>query len=68
MLTAKKNGRSIRAMMMAEPVDRCLGVVQCALPGCEGYMPLIDDVSGETAAEQVEWFLEHHECRAEKPA
>lgn len=63
MLTASKNGRTIHAMMMEKPVDECLGVVQCALPGCEAYLPLVvgDD---DSADEQVAWFLEHHECRA----
>jgi hypothetical protein len=72
MLTAKKGGREIRAMVMKEPADRCLGVVQCALPGCEGYMAIVEpgtqrvsgNVEDETPTKQVAWFLEHHECRS----
>jgi hypothetical protein len=63
-LIASKNGRKIRAMVMKEPVDRCFGVVQCALDGCEAHMPLI--VDADSPSQQVDWFLEHHECRARK--
>jgi hypothetical protein len=71
-LTATKNGRKIRAMVMKDPVDRCLGVVQCALDGCEAHMAIVergaqrasDNIEDETPMEQVAWFLEHHECRA----
>ena len=62
MLTASKNGRVIQAMTMSHPVDQCLGVVQCALASCEACMPIVADEG--TASEQVQWFLEHHECRA----
>lgn len=70
MLTARKDGREIRAMVMAQPVDRCLGVVQCALPGCEAHMPLVapgdqrssGNVETESPTEQVAWFLEYHAC------
>jgi hypothetical protein len=62
MLTVSKGGRKIRAMVLNEPVDRCLGVVQCALEGCQAYLPL--RVDEDSAKEQVAWFLEHHECRA----
>ena len=73
MLTVKKDGRHIRAMVMKEPVDRCLGVVQCALDGCQAYMAVVEpgtrrsngDVDADSPTEQVEWFLEHHECRAD---
>lgn len=73
MLTAKKGGRHIRAMVMNAPADRCLGVVQCALDGCQAYMAVVEkgarrangDVEDGTSTEQVEWFLEHHECRAD---
>ena len=72
MLTASKNGRKIRAMVLNAPVDRCLGVVQCALNGCQGYMAIVEpgtrrdsgNVEDTTPKEQVAWFLEHHECRA----
>lgn len=72
MLTASKGGRKIRAMVMKEPVDRCLGVVQCALDGCEAHMAIVEpgtqrnsaNVEDQTPKEQVAWFLEHHECRA----
>lgn len=72
MLTASKNGRKIRAMMMEAPVDRCLGVIQCALPGCEAFMAIVaigtrrdsGNVEDALPAKQVAWFLEHHECRA----
>jgi hypothetical protein len=72
MLTVNKHGRKIRAMVMKEPVDGCLGVVQCALPGCEAHMAIVvpgtrrssGNVEEETTSQQVAWFLEHHECRA----
>ena len=72
MLTASKNGRKIRAMMLNEPADRCRGVVQCALEGCQAYMAIVEpgtqrdsgNVEDTTPKEQVAWFLEHHECRA----
>lgn len=67
-----KNGRKIRAMTMDESVDRCLGVVQCGLQGCEAYMAIVEpgtrrasgNVEPGTPTEQVAWFLEWHECRA----
>jgi hypothetical protein len=62
MLTAKRGRRKIRAMVLKEPVDQCLGVVQCALPGCEAHMPII--VDADSAGDQVDWFLDNHECRA----
>jgi len=65
MLTASRNGRKIRAMVLNAPVDRCLGVVQCALEDCQAYLPLV--VDEDSATEQVEWFLTHHECRATAP-
>ena len=76
MLTASKNGRKIRAMVLKAPVDRCLGVVQCALPGCEAHMAIVEqgarrdsgNVEDETPTEQVAWFLEHHECRSPENA
>lgn len=65
MLVVSKSGRKIRAMVLNAPVDRCLGVVQCALPGCEAYLPLTVELgNSDSAKEQVAWFLEHHECRA----
>lgn len=72
MLTAKKDGREIRAMVMNAPVDRCRGVVQCGLPGCEAYMAIVEpgtrrdsgNVEDMSPKDQVTWFLEHHECRA----
>lgn len=72
MLTASKNGRKIRAMVLNEPADRCRGVVQCALEGCQAYMALVEtgtqrdsgNVEDMLPKEQVAWFLEHHECRA----
>jgi len=72
-LTASnKSGRKIRAMVMKEPVDRCLGVVQCGLAGCEAHMAIVaqgtrrdsGNVEDQTPKEQVAWFLEHHACRA----
>ena len=71
MLTASKNGRKIRAMMLNEPADRCRGVVQCALEGCQAYRAIVEpgtqrdsgNVEDATPKEQVAWFLEHHECR-----
>jgi hypothetical protein len=62
MLVARKNRRAVRAMVMTEPSDQCLGVVQCALDGCEAYMPL--QVDQDTVSTQIDWFLENHECRA----
>lgn len=72
MLTVKKDGREVRMMVMKEPADRCLGVVQCALPGCEGYMAIVEpgtqrlsgNVEDDSPTKQVAWFLEHHECRS----
>lgn len=75
MITAKKDGREIRAMVMSEPIDHCRGVVQCALSGCEAWMPIVEPGSlrpgpdGDTVEDldlndQVRWFLDHHECRA----
>lgn len=72
MLEASKNGRKIRAMIMRESADRCFGVVQCALPGCEAYMAIVEpgtqrdsgNVEAASSKAQVAWFLEHHECRA----
>ena len=72
MLTASKNGRKIRAMILNEPVDRCRGVIQCALDGCQAYMAIVEagtrrdsgNVEDMPPKEQVAWFLEHHECRA----
>lgn len=74
MLTASRGGRKIHAMVMNEPADRCRGVVQCALDGCQAYMAIVepgtkrDSGNIERAApkEQIAWFLEHHECRAPK--
>lgn len=62
MLIASKNGRKIRAMVMNQAVDQCKGVVQCALPGCEAYLALVGDDG--SAQEQINWFLERHDCRA----
>jgi hypothetical protein len=72
MLIASKDGRKIRAMVMDVPVDRCRGIVQCGLPGCEAHMAIVEPgttrISGlleeATPTEQVAWFLEHHECHA----
>lgn len=72
MLITSKIGRKIRAMVMDAPVDQCLGVVQCALPGCEAYMAIVEpgtlrdsgSVEVVTPTKQVEEFLEQHECRA----
>jgi hypothetical protein len=65
MLTASKNGRKIRALVLNAPVDQCLGVVQCALPGCQAYLALTVELgSADSIKEQIAWFLEHHECRA----
>ena len=72
MLTASKGGRKIRAMILNEPADRCRGVVQCALEGCQAYMAIVEpgtrrdsgNVEAETPKAQVAWFLEHHACRA----
>lgn len=61
MLTAKRNGRKIHAMVMKVPVDKCLGVVQCALPGCEAYMAIVVD-DADSAGDQCDWFLDNHEC------
>lgn len=63
MLTAKRNGRQIRAMVMKEPVDQCFGVVQCGLRGCEAYMALVVEGKG-SVGDQCDWFLDNHECRA----
>ncbi len=63
MLTVEsESGQKIHAMVMKEPTDRCIGVVQCALDGCQAYMPIVAD--DESAKAQIEWFMKHHECRA----
>jgi hypothetical protein len=72
MLTASKNGRKIHAMMLNESADRCRGVVQCALDGCQAFMAIVEPgtrrnsgiVEDMTIKDQVAWFLDHHECRA----
>ncbi len=72
MLSASRNGRKIRAMVLNEPVDQCRGVIQCALDDCQAYMAIVEpgtrrdsgNVEDMLPEEQVEWFLEHHECRA----
>ena len=72
MLNVSKGNRKIRAMMMNETVDRCRGVVQCALPGCQAYMAIVEpgtqrnsgNIEETTPNEQIAWFLEHHECCA----
>lgn len=72
MLTVSKDGRRVRAMVMNKPVDRCLGVVQCGLDGCQAYMAVVErgarradgSVEDATSTDQVAWFLEHHECCA----
>ena len=72
MLTVKKGNRKIHAMVMNSPTDRCRGVVQCALPGCEGYMAIVEpgtkrdsgNIEDQTPKAQIAWFLEHHACRA----
>ena len=72
MLTASKNGRKIRAMVMSASADHCRGVVQCALEGCEAYMAIVEigaqrdsgNVEDMDPKEQVAWFLDRHECRA----
>ena len=71
MLTASKGNRAIRAMMLNESVDQCRGVVQCALEGCQCYLPIVElgtqrssgNIEDMTPNAQVAWFLEHHECR-----
>jgi len=65
-LTASRGRRKIRALVMREPVDKCLGVVQCALPGCEAYMPIVG--GAESAGDQVDRFLDGHECRPRRAA
>lgn len=72
MTVSNKHGRKIRAMVLNTPVDRCRGVIQCALPSCEAYMAIVEpgtqrdsgNVEDQTHKEQIAWFLEHHECRA----
>ena len=72
MLIASKNGRKIRALVMNAPVDQCRGVIQCALPGCEAYMAIVEpgtqrdsgNVEDATLTRQVEEFLEQHKCQA----
>lgn len=70
MLIVNKDGRKIRAMIMDTSVDRCRGIVQCGLPGCEAHMALVEpgtprasgNLEEATPSEQVTWFLEHHAC------
>ena len=66
MLTAKRGRRKIHAVVMREPVDRCLGVVQCALPGCEAYAPIV--AGPESAGDQCDRFLDEHPCRGPRRA
>lgn len=71
MLSVTKGDRKIRAMMLNESVDRCRGVVQCALEGCQTYMAIVEpgtqrasgNIEDMTPNEQVAWFLQHHDCR-----
>jgi hypothetical protein len=71
MLDVSKGDRRIRAMVLNEVADRCRGVVQCALDGCQSYMALVEfgtqrssgNIEDMTPNEQVAWFLEHHACR-----
>lgn len=60
MLTAKRNRRKIRALVLKEPVDRCLGVVACAMPGCEAQAPIV--AGTVSAGDQCDRFLDTHEC------
>jgi hypothetical protein len=70
MLDVSKGDRRIRAMVLNEAADRCRGVVQCALDGCQSYMALVEpgtqrssgNIEDMTPNEQVAWFLEHHAC------
>jgi hypothetical protein len=70
MLSVTKGDRKIRAMMLNESVDRCRGVVQCALEGCQTYMAIVEpgtqrasgNIEDMTPNEHA-WFLQHHECR-----
>ena len=60
MLKAERNRRKIYAMVLKEPVDKCLGVVQCGLPGCKESAPII---AGEkSVGDQCDWFLDNHAC------
>lgn len=65
MICASKNGRSVLAMVFEDgAVNGVMGVVQCNLAGCEASLVLLVERHGklETAAEQIDWFLDHHEC------
>lgn len=62
MMRVTRGDRVVHAMAMNEAYDRCLGVVQCGLQGCEGYMALVEG-KGKPSA-QVAWFLKNHECRS----
>jgi hypothetical protein len=60
MLRAQRNRRKIYAVVLKAPVDNCLGVVACGLPGCEASAPII---AGEkSAGDQCDWFLDNHTC------
>lgn len=62
MLDIKKNGRHVLAMIMNEPVNSVLGVVQCAIDGCQAHMAIMTGLDEEPPTEQVQIFLETHDC------
>lgn len=62
MISARKNGRSVNAMVLNRVADRCRGVVQCALAGCQAMQALRGSHAEATA--QIAEFLETHDCKS----
>jgi hypothetical protein len=62
MLTVKKHGRKVYAMTMTSPVNDVYGVVQCAIDGCQAYMPLMAGHGESPPAEQIHEFMMGHDC------
>ena len=62
MFTFEKDGRAVTAMIMDEPVNGVLGVVQCSIQGCEAYVHVSSDPRWSSPGEQVESFALEHDC------
>lgn len=62
MFTFEKDGRAVTAMIMDEPVNGVLGIVQCSIPGCEAYTHVSSDPRWSSPGDQVEGFALDHDC------
>lgn len=62
MMTIEKNGRVVSAMIMDEPVNGVLGMVQCAIPGCHANAYVSGDPALPAPGEQIEDFAVQHDC------